>query len=179
MPHPSRDVRTSKDRPRDLLSVHLTTALSSLASDAMRAAARDPSGTPCGPLRSCVPGTAGNKREQPTTNPRLFATFAYVRGSLAGSEPATFHRGERYRLAFPCGFRGLCGLFAVPMPASMRAPSIDGCSGAVARSSTHYKRRLRGLTVLVSEREAFKHGGGATATTRQAAGACTSGAGSS
>lgn len=46
-------------------------------------------------LRSRVPRTAGNRREQPTTNPSLSAAFAPVRESLEGSEPATFHRGDR------------------------------------------------------------------------------------
>jgi hypothetical protein len=46
-------------------------------------------------LRSCVPGTAGNKREQPSTNPSLFAAFASNHGEVQGSDPATFHRGDR------------------------------------------------------------------------------------
>src|ERR1700722_2132437 len=69
---------------------------------------------PAVPLRSRVPGTAGNRRERPTQNPSVFAAFADVRGEVQGSEPATFHRGVGLRLAFLCGFRRLCGLSAVP-----------------------------------------------------------------
>jgi hypothetical protein len=47
------------------------------------------------PLRSRVAGTAGNRRERSTKNPSVFAAFASVRGELQGSEPATFHRGDR------------------------------------------------------------------------------------
>jgi hypothetical protein len=35
----------------------------------------DRSAVPCGPLRSCVPRTAGNTREQPSTRPSVFAGF--------------------------------------------------------------------------------------------------------
>jgi len=74
---------------------------------------------PAVPMRSRVPGTAGNRRERPTQNPSVFAVFAAfadVRGEVQGSEPATFHRGERFQLAFLSPFRRLCGLFAVPIP---------------------------------------------------------------
>src|ERR1700735_4504712 len=79
-------------------------------------------------LRSCVPGTAGNKREQPSTNPSLFAAFASNHGEVQGSEPATFHRGDRCWIARLSGIRGcvggfVCGRTSTPTPQSYASRS--------------------------------------------------------
>ena len=58
---------------------------------------KDRSGAPAVLLRSRVPGTAGNRREQPTTSPSVFAGFPacsrlfpdYERIGETGFEPAT------------------------------------------------------------------------------------------
>jgi hypothetical protein len=76
----------------------------------------------CGPFRPSLRSFCGPAcREQPGTSENSLPRFpAFVRvyrsrsRDLQGSEPATFHRGVRFELAFSCGFLSLCGLFAVP-----------------------------------------------------------------
>jgi hypothetical protein len=109
------------------------------------------------PLRSRVPGTAGNRRERSTKNPSVFAAFASIRGELQGSEPATFHRGVRFKLAFLSRFRALCGLFAVPIPrvchrvrvyvdlncSSRAPPRLSHAVSGILRSACGPKSRSR------------------------------------
>ena len=58
----------------------------------------DRSEVPCGPF--AVP-RAGNSREQSRTADQKPQCYRRFRGALQGSEPATFHRGDRFELAFP------------------------------------------------------------------------------
>jgi hypothetical protein len=73
------------------------------------------------PLRSPVPRTAGNRREQPSAIPSVLRHSPFFADLMKGSEPATFHRGVRFELAFLRRFFALCGPFA----ASSRAYAIE------------------------------------------------------
>jgi hypothetical protein len=82
------------------------------------AVAGDRSRATCGPL--AVP-RAENSREQARTafrDPSVCAVLSLPLADLQGSEPATFHRGVRFKLAFLSRFRPLCGPDSGCMPSS-------------------------------------------------------------
>ena len=92
-------------------------------------------------LRSCVPGTTGNRRERPTKKRSLFAAFASNRGELQGSEPATFHRGVRIDLTFLCRFRAPCGLFAVSIHRVCHRVRVHAIAASSRLSSASVERQ--------------------------------------
>jgi hypothetical protein len=69
------------------------------------------------PLRSQFPRTSQNTPNSAPATLSVFAAFADLWDSLTGD----FHRGEGLISAFLCGFRRLCGLFAVPSHEASRA----------------------------------------------------------
>jgi hypothetical protein len=64
-------------------------------------------------LRSRVPGTAGTDENGRPRVRVFFAAFVSIRGDVQASEPATFHRGEGFKLALQSRFPGIRGHFAV------------------------------------------------------------------
>jgi hypothetical protein len=70
-------------------------------------------------LRSRVPRTGGNRREQPSAIPSVLAAFASVRGEVTGSEPATFHRGDRFKAPNMPAFAGV-----LPRPSPDNPPIL-------------------------------------------------------
>lgn len=79
----------------------------------------------CNTIRSC-PGMSGLRTADPPS----------WRGMSGSVRRAGLHRGERVGLAFSCGFRGLCGLFAVPfLSHRLGLGAVDGLGHAAAGAS--------------------------------------------
>jgi len=54
----------------------------------------------------------------------------------------TFHRGERYRLAFSCGFLGFCGFFAVLRASAASGETLSKFIRRAARDETERTRYI-------------------------------------
>ena len=88
---------------------------------ASRLAAKWPQELSAATLRPPRPRTATKRGEQHLAKPSSCRDSAFYSRIVKGLEPATFHRGDRLRLALLCGFPPFCGLSAVPRPSQRQA----------------------------------------------------------
>jgi hypothetical protein len=128
----------------------------------------DRSALPAVPLRSPVPGTARNRREQPTAEPQCLRGYSRVFPAVPGKRT---YRGEGFRLTLLCHFSPFCGPCAVQIPDASRPERavlaslafrcrserawcrFEGETGAVARGSHLLEKGARRPSAVHAESE--------------------------
>ena len=106
------------------------------------------------PLRSQSPRTSPNPREYHLRRPQHLRGFSLVFAAIRRPKE---YRGERFRSALPCGFRGSCGLCAVSNQGSSRRSAPASACGPRLGTADGRRRRHANLAPP-NGRRSMSHG---------------------